>query len=67
MGLPSGWTMIKADYKQVQMRILANLSQDPGLVAAFRDGRDVHRLTVEMCDIQGSSEKEKRDKAKAEN
>jgi DNA polymerase I len=64
---PSGWTMIKADYKQIQMRILTNLSQDPELVAAFREGRDVHWLTVEMCAIQGASYKEKRDKAKAVN
>lgn len=62
-----GWTMIKADYKQVQMGLLANLSNDPELVAAFRQGLDVHWLTVEMCGIQGATDKEKRDKAKAVN
>lgn len=62
-----GLTLIKADYKQVQMRILANLSNDPELVSAFRQGLDVHWLTVEMCGIQGSTDKEKRDKAKAVN
>lgn len=63
----SGWTMIKADYKQVQMRILANLSNDPELIAAFREGKDVHQLTVEMCGIHGPTDKERRDKAKAVN
>ncbi len=63
----SGWTMIKADYKQVQMRLLANMTRDPVLVAAFRQGLDVHWLTVEMCGVQGETDKEKRDKAKAVN
>jgi DNA polymerase I len=63
----TGWVMMKADYKQVQMRILANLSNDPELVSAFRQGLDVHWLTVEMCAIQGTTHKEKRDKAKAVN
>jgi DNA polymerase-1 len=62
-----GWVMIKADYKQIQMRILANISGDPELVRAFKEGKDVHWLTVEMCGIQGTSNKEKRDKAKAVN
>jgi DNA polymerase-1 len=62
-----GWVMIKADYKQIQMRILVSLSNDPELVAAFREGRDVHWLTVEMCSIQGATDKERRDKAKAVN
>jgi DNA polymerase I len=62
-----GWTMIKADYKQVQMRVLANLSNDHELVAAFRQGLDVHWLTVAMCGIQGATNKEKRGKAKAVN
>lgn len=64
---PSRWTMIKADYKQVQMRLLANINDDPELVAAFREGRDVHWLAVEVCGIQGATEKERRDKAKAVN
>jgi DNA polymerase I len=64
---PVGWTMIKSDYKQVQMRILANLSNDPELVSAFRQGLDVHWLTVEMCGIQRTTRKETRDKAKAVN
>lgn len=63
----SGSVLLKADYKQVQMRILANLSNDPELVSAFRAGSDVHWLTVEMCRIKGGTDKERRDKAKAVN
>jgi DNA polymerase I len=63
----TGWVMMKADYKQVQMRILANMTNDPELLSAFRQAFDVHWLTVEMCGIQGATKKEKRDKAKAVN
>ena len=62
-----GHVLLKADYKQLQMRLLANMSQDPELIKAFREGKDVHWLTVEMCGIQGATDKEKRDKAKEVN
>ena len=62
-----GCALIKADYKQMHMRLLANFSGDPELVKAFQEGLDVHWLTVEMCDIQGATDKEKRDRAKEVN
>ncbi|MGB6066167.1 MAG: DNA polymerase A family protein [Desulfomonilaceae bacterium] len=62
-----GCVLLKADYKQMQMRLLANFSADPELVKAFQEGKDVHWLTAEMCGIQGSTDKEKRDKAKEVN
>ncbi len=49
------------------MRLLANMSQDPELVKAFHEGKDVHWLTVEMCGLKGVTDKEKRDTAKAVN
>ncbi|WP_156761823.1 DNA polymerase I [Microbacterium karelineae] len=40
-----GWqTLLTADYSQIEMRIMAHLSEDPGLVAAFNDGEDLHRF-----------------------
>jgi DNA polymerase I len=62
-----GCTFLKADYKQLQMRLLANMSQDPALIKAFAEGKDVHWLTVEMCGIAGATDKEKRDIAKEVN
>jgi len=62
-----GHVPLKADYKQLQMRLLANMSEDPELIKAFREGKDVHWLTVEMCGIEGATDKEKRDKAKEVN
>jgi DNA polymerase-1 len=40
-----GWIFISADYAQIELVILAHLSQDPALMAAFREGEDVHRRT----------------------
>jgi DNA polymerase-1 len=66
--IPShGCTFLKADYKQLQMRLLANISQDPELIKAFAEGKDVHWLTVDMCGIQGATNKERRDTAKEVN
>jgi len=41
-----GWKLLSADYSQVELRILAHLSRDEGLLAAFADGDDVHRRTA---------------------
>lgn len=37
-------TMLTADYSQIEMRIMAHLSEDPGLIEAFRTGEDLHRF-----------------------
>jgi DNA polymerase-1 len=38
-----GWQLAVADYNQIELRILAHLSQDTGLLAAFASNEDVHR------------------------
>ncbi|MCX7961522.1 MAG: DNA polymerase, partial [Burkholderiales bacterium] len=43
---PPGYLLLSADYSQIELRIMAHLSGDPGLLAAFREGRDVHRATA---------------------
>ena len=42
----SGNQLIAIDYSQIELRIMAHLSEDPGLLSAFADGRDVHRATA---------------------
>lgn len=37
-------TLMTADYSQIEMRIMAHLSGDPGLIEAFREGEDLHRF-----------------------
>lgn len=39
----AGRELMTADYSQIEMRIMAHLSQDPGLIAAFKSGEDLHR------------------------
>ncbi|MDA7692194.1 DNA polymerase I [Gammaproteobacteria bacterium] len=61
--------LLAADYSQVELRIMAHLSQDPGLLKAFSSAQDVHRATaadvfgVELDEVTG----EQRRSAKAIN
>jgi DNA polymerase-1 len=42
----SGWTLLAADYSQIELRLLAHLSGDPAFVEAFKAGGDIHRQTA---------------------
>jgi DNA polymerase-1 len=41
-----GWNLLAGDYSQIELRILAHLSEDPMLVDAFRKGEDIHTRTA---------------------
>jgi DNA polymerase-1 len=43
---PQGYKLVAADYSQIELRIMAHLSGDDGLLNAFAEGRDVHRATA---------------------
>ncbi len=43
---PPGHKLVSADYSQIELRIMAHISEDPGLLAAFAQGIDVHRATA---------------------
>jgi DNA polymerase-1 len=43
---PAGCKIVSADYSQIELRIMAHLSGDPGLCHAFAHGHDVHRATA---------------------
>ena len=43
---PPGWRILAADYSQIELRIMAHLSGDAGLITAFSAGHDVHRATA---------------------
>ncbi|WOJ97408.1 DNA polymerase I [Congregibacter brevis] len=64
-----GYQVVAADYSQIELRIMAHLSEDPGLLAAFRENLDVHSATaaevfgVSLDSVSG----EQRRKAKAIN
>jgi DNA polymerase-1 len=43
---PNGWKIVAADYSQIELRIMAHLSGDAGLLAAFHGNQDIHRATA---------------------
>lgn len=43
---PKGYTLIAADYSQIELRIMAHLSSDKGLLDAFANGQDIHKTTA---------------------
>ena len=45
-GHEPGWLLLAADYSQIELRVLAHLSQDPGLLEAFREDQDIHAATA---------------------
>ena len=51
-----GWTLLSADYSQIELRILAHLSGEAVLVEAYRSGDDVHALTARLLLEKGEGE-----------
>jgi DNA polymerase I len=41
-----GWKLVVADYSQIELRLLAHMSEDPLLMEAFRSGEDIHTRTA---------------------
>src|SRR4029434_3973337 len=64
-----GWWFVSGDYSQVELRIVAHLSEDPGLIEAFTTGEDIHRRTA--AEVLGLPREavtaDQRDRAKAVN
>ncbi|MFB3079763.1 MAG: DNA polymerase, partial [Lysobacterales bacterium] len=49
---PEGWLIMACDYSQIELRIMAHLSGDPGLMKAFQENVDIHRATAsEVFDV----------------
>lgn len=42
----AGWTLLSADYSQIELRLIAELSQDENMLDAFQKGLDIHRATA---------------------
>lgn len=43
---PEGYTVLSADYSQIELRLIAHFARDPNLIAAFNNGLDIHRATA---------------------
>ena len=64
------WVMMAADYSQIELRVVAHLSQDPALIQAFQDNADVHARTAALIFAGGEEADvtaEMRSRAKAIN
>ena len=61
-----GTSMLVADYNQIELRCIAHLAQDPGLIGAFNGGEDIHNATASRVFAVGSTDVtvEQRSKAK---
>lgn len=44
----SDWSFLSADYSQIELRLLAHLSEDPTLIKAFQEGEDIHAYTASL-------------------
>jgi len=66
---PEGYKIVAADYSQIELRIMAHLSKDEGLLKAFANGEDIHRATAaEVFDVPAEEvTNEQRRRAKATN
>ena len=53
-----GWTLLAADYSQIELRVMATLSGDPGMIQAFKNGEDIHAATALKIHGLGSSASE---------
>ncbi len=42
----AGYTLLSADYSQIELRLMAHIADDPQMIQAFRDGADIHRRTA---------------------
>ena len=43
---PEGWVLVDADYSQIELRVLAHIARDENMIAAFRNGDDIHAITA---------------------
>jgi DNA polymerase I len=43
---PKGWVLLDADYSQIELRILAHISEDKAMIEAFENNEDIHRTTA---------------------
>ncbi len=62
---PKGFDLISIDYSQIELRIMAHLSKDEGLITAFENGEDIHSATAR--EVFGSADDQARRSAKAIN
>jgi DNA polymerase I len=56
----AGWTLVTADYSQIELRIVAHLSQEPVLLQAYQQQQDIHTITAKLLFEKEDISKEER-------
>lgn len=46
-----GYKLLSADYSQIELRIVAHLSQDPAMLSAFKEGKDIHQMVCQRMGV----------------
>lgn len=64
---PEGWTFVAADYSQIELRIVAQLSREPRMLQIYQTGGDIHKMTAQTVLGVEEPTKEERKSAKAVN
>ncbi len=62
-----GWRFLSADYSQIELRMLAHMSEDPALIKAFHNDEDIHAFTASLIFNTKAPTKEQRQAAKVVN
>lgn len=58
---PKGYKLLSADYSQIELAVLAHLSQDPALCESFREGKDIHSQTAQkLFKVESANENQRR-------
>jgi uracil-DNA glycosylase family 4 len=65
IGAPPGWTMVEADYSQVELRVVAMLSGDTAMTNAYIMGEDIHSKTASSLNGKPMEDQDKEDRKKA--
>lgn len=67
VGAPPGWTMVQADYSQVELRVVAMVSGEPTMKFIFQTNQDIHTKTAQSISGNDTPTKEQRKQAKPVN
>lgn len=65
IGAPKGWTLIEADFSQIELRIAAMVSHDPTMMALYQQGADLHMDMASAIMGKPASEITKEERARA--
>jgi len=52
-----GYKIVKADYSQAELRLMAHMSRDPIMIGVYRENGDIHQITADACGVERQAAK----------